>query len=81
MVCRRVSLPAVQGRLRDQLLNEEILSTVHDARQRCALWQHDYNNLWPHSSPGGLMPVTTPVARAIREHRPSALSNTENETY
>ena len=52
MVCRRVYLPAVQGRLRDQLLNEEVLSTMHGARQRCALWQHDYNNLWPPLIPG-----------------------------
>lgn len=41
-----------KGSLRNELLNEEILDTLEDARRKLALWRYDYNNARPHSSLG-----------------------------
>lgn len=46
------------GRLRDELLNEEIFSSLADARQHLARWRYDYNTIRPHSALGGLAPAT-----------------------
>ena len=44
------------GRLRDECLNEELFSSMADARQKLATWQTDYNQFRPHTSLGGLAP-------------------------
>ena len=44
------------GRLRDECLNEELFSSMSDARERLATWQTDYNQCRPHTSLGGLAP-------------------------
>ncbi len=44
------------GRLRDECLNEELFSSMSDARQKLAAWQADYNQFRPHTSLGGLAP-------------------------
>ena len=41
------------NRLRDQLLNETLFSSVDHARSLLADWQDDYNTVRPHSSIGG----------------------------
>ena len=45
------------GRLRDELLNEEVFDDLPHARRLLALWRHDYNHVRPHSSLGGLTPI------------------------
>jgi putative transposase len=55
------------GRLRDECLNEELFSTVTDARQKLVAWQADYNQLRPHTSLGGLAPNI--YARNHKKHR------------
>lgn len=50
-------IESFNGRLRDELLNEEVFETLPDARRRLALWRHDYNHTRPHSSLGGLTPA------------------------
>ncbi len=74
-------IESFNGRLRDELLNEEVFDTLDDARRRLALWRHDYNNVRPHSSLGGLTPAAHRSLVQSGGTAPGALSNTENETY
>lgn len=46
------------GRLRDELLNEEVFASLADARRALELWRYDYNNIRPHSALGGAAPST-----------------------
>jgi putative transposase len=44
------------GRLRDELLNETLFSSLGLAREALSLWKDDYNTIRPHSSLGNLTP-------------------------
>jgi putative transposase len=44
------------GRLRDELLNETLFSTMSQARAALAAWKEDYNANRPHSSLGNITP-------------------------
>ncbi len=46
------------GRLRDELLNETLFSSLNHAREVLAEWQDDYNTVRPHSAIGNLPPAT-----------------------
>ena len=46
------------GRLRDELLNEEVFASLADARPHLARWRYDYNTIRPHSAHGGNPPTT-----------------------
>jgi putative transposase len=46
------------GRLRDELLNETLFSSLKHARELHAEWQDDYNTVRPHSGIGNLPPST-----------------------
>jgi putative transposase len=50
-------IESFNGRLRDELLNEEVFETLGAARRMLALWRHDYNHVRPHSALGGHPPV------------------------
>jgi putative transposase len=50
-------IEAFNGRLRDELLNEEVFETLGDARKALKRWRHDYNHVRPHSALGGLTPT------------------------
>lgn len=50
-------IEAFNGRLRDELLNEEVFDTLDGARRTLKRWRHDYNYVRPHSSLGGLPPA------------------------
>jgi len=41
------------GRLRDELLNETLFTSLAQARCVLATWRDDYKRVWPHSSLGG----------------------------
>ena len=45
------------GRLRDELLNEEVFGSLADARRKLAVWRHDYNSIRPHSALNGDKPA------------------------
>jgi putative transposase len=45
------------GRLRDELLNEEIFENLTHARQLLERWRLDYNHVRPHSAHAGLPPA------------------------
>ncbi len=38
------------GRLRDECLNEEMFSSLAEARRILGIWLYDYNNVRPHSA-------------------------------
>lgn len=40
------------GRMRDELLNETLFTSLDHAREKIAAWIDDYNAEWPHSSFG-----------------------------
>ena len=68
-------IESFNGRLRDELLNETLFSSLPQARVVLASWRRDYNAERPHSSLGW----QTPLAFAARwlapsAHRASALS-------
>lgn len=50
-------IESFNGRLRDELLNEEVFESLGAARRMLALWRHDYNHVRPHSALGGHPPV------------------------
>lgn len=45
------------GRLRDELLNETLFSSLGQARSVLAAWRQDYNQTRPHSALGNLAPA------------------------
>src|SRR6185295_20327403 len=45
------------GRLRDELLNETLFSSLNHAREVLEAWRQDYNNYRPHSQLGWMCPV------------------------
>jgi putative transposase len=44
------------GRFRDECLNEEVFTSLAEARSVIARWRQDYNQVRPHSAHGGLAP-------------------------
>lgn len=57
-------MESFNGKLRDELLNEEVFEGLNHARKLLAHWRTDYNTVRPHSALGGLPPIT---ARRPRE--------------
>ena len=47
----------INGRMRDELLNETLFFDLDDARAKIAVWIADYNDQRPHSSLGYLTPA------------------------
>ena len=75
-------IESFNGRLRDELLNEELFDTLDDARRKLALWRYDYNNVRPHSSLGNQTP--TEAHRALEQFEGSAhdvLAQNTTEEY
>jgi putative transposase len=60
---RRASQPqnafvgSFNGRLRDELLNETLFTSLAHAREALADWRSDFNTVRPHSGVGGLTPA------------------------
>jgi putative transposase len=44
------------GRFRDECLNEEVFTSLAEARAVIERWRCDYNQVRPHSAHGGLTP-------------------------
>jgi putative transposase len=49
-------IESFNGRLRDELLNETLFTSLSHARMALAAWKADYNTTRPHSALGGLPP-------------------------
>lgn len=48
---------SLNGKVRDEFLNEHWFSTLAEVRQLMEAWRHDYNNVRPHSSLNYRTPV------------------------
>jgi len=75
-------IESFNGRLRDELLNEEVFVSLADARRKLARWRYDYNTVRPHSALDGRPPA---IARRALEHdegsAPGAFANPETMRY
>ena len=58
------------GRMRDELLNATLFTSLAQAREKIAIWAHDYNTGRPHSSLG----YATPAAFAADLKKQGAAS-------
>ena len=75
-------IESFNGRLRDELLNEEVFDNLIHARQALSRWRHDYNNLRPHSALGGLTPATARRALELSDgSAPAALAKPQPMKY
>ncbi len=52
-------IESFNGRMRDELLNEELFHSVIDANQKATKWKNEYNSQRPHGTLG-----VTPLVRA-----------------
>lgn len=50
-------IESFNGRLRDELLNETLFTSLAHARVMLAAWKDDYNTIRPHSALGNLAPA------------------------
>jgi putative transposase len=50
-------IESFNGKLRDECLNENLFSSLSDAREVLEIWQHDYNHQRQHSALGNLTPI------------------------
>ena len=75
-------IESFNGRLRDELLNEEVFTSLADARRKLARWRYDYNTVRPHSALNGQSPAT--ARRALEQHQgsaPGGLAKSETFRY
>ena len=47
----------INGRFRDECLNDTLYSTLSEARSAITSWKEDYNHHRPHSALGNLPPA------------------------
>jgi putative transposase len=66
-------IESFNGRLRDELLNETLFSSLAHARAVLAEWQLDYNTVRPHSSLGNLPPADYAKLSAPASQRDGSL--------
>jgi putative transposase len=75
-------IESFNGRMRDELLNEEVFANLAHARQALARWQQDYNTMRPHSALDGSPPA---IARRSLEllggSAPGALAKPLTKSY
>ena len=66
-------IESFNGRLRDELLNETLFTSLAHARQMLAIFQKDYNTVRPHSGLGNPPPAIYAKLDALRTQRAGAL--------
>lgn len=66
-------IESFNGRLRDELLNETLFTSLAHARQMLAAFQGDYNTVRPHSGLGNLSPAAYARLSAPHMQRAGAL--------
>ena len=74
-------IESFNGRLRDELLNEEVFNTLAHARCLLARWRHDYNHTRPHSALGGLTPAARRALERSKGSAPDALETPDTSSY
>ena len=66
-------IESFNGRLRDELLNETLFTSLVHAREGLSRWRIDYNTVRPHSGLGNLTPAAYANASAPTMQRNGAL--------
>jgi transposase InsO family protein len=68
--CENGYIESFNGKLRDELLNRKVFTTLTEAKILIEGWQREYNQVRPHSAlryrptaPEAMMPVIMPVGR------------------
>ena len=70
-------IESFNGRLRDELLNETLFTSLAQVRAILSTWRDDYNNVRPHSALGNLTPSEYADRRAPGLQRGGALRYAE----
>lgn len=70
-------IESFNGRLRDELLNETLFTSLAHARAVLTAWKDDYNTVRPHSALGNLSPAEYADRSAPGPQRGGALRYTE----
>ncbi|WP_420887869.1 integrase core domain-containing protein [Candidatus Phycosocius spiralis] len=78
---RMALAPCFNGKLSDELLNEEVFVSLGHAKRALSLWRHDFNNVRPHSGIGGLAPATRPWLSQCGSIAPGALPKQKTWRY
>ncbi len=58
-------IESFNGKLRDELLNREIFTTLIEAKVLIEQWRKEYNHIRPHSSLGYRPPAPETVLNAV----------------
>lgn len=66
-------IESFNGKLRDELLNETLFTSLAQARAALALWKDDYNHIRPHSAIGNLAPAIYATLSAPERQRDGTL--------
>ena len=66
-------IESFNGRLRDELLNETLFTSLAHARTALAAWKDDYNTVRPHSAIGNVPPAIYAKLGAPARQRDGAL--------
>jgi putative transposase len=66
-------IESFNGRLRDELLNETLFTSLNHARDALAAWRDDYNTVRPHSAIGNVPPAIYAELSAPTTQRDGAL--------
>src|ERR1700758_1603617 len=66
-------IESFNGRLRDELLNETLFTSLSHVREALATWKEDYNTVRPHSSLGHLPPADSAKLTAPASQRDGSL--------
>lgn len=66
------TVESFNGRMRDELLNETLFTSLAHAREAVAAWADDYNAERPHSAPGYATPAAYAAALRLAASQPVA---------
>jgi putative transposase len=69
-------IESFNGRLRDELLNETLFTSLQHAREMLSAWAVDYNTIRPHSGLGNIPPATYAKLSVPDMQRDGALRST-----
>src|SRR5947207_6977086 len=70
-------IESFNGRLRDELLNETLFTSLNHVREALAIWREDYNTVRPHSALDNLPPAIYAKLSAPVKQRDGALRYVE----
>jgi putative transposase len=57
----------INGRLRDECLNDTLFSTLTEARSAITSWKEDYNHHRPHSALGNMPPAEFAIKSTLEK--------------